>query len=70
VQYPGRVAGGRVLICDDVFRSGHTLNEVTGALLGCGAEGGSAALWSPDGVGVGSPSTQDVGLVIHPLARR
>lgn len=38
VRNSRRVAGGRVLIYDDVFTSGHTLNEVARALLGAGAE--------------------------------
>lgn len=38
VRHLGRVADGRVLIYDDVFTSGSTINEVARALLQAGAK--------------------------------
>jgi hypothetical protein len=37
VQHPDRVTGQRVLVFDDVFTSGHSVNEVARALRGAGA---------------------------------
>jgi predicted amidophosphoribosyltransferase len=41
MPHPERTAGKRILVYDDVFTDGHTLNEVVRALK---AEGGAAAV--------------------------